>query len=463
MKIGYHDKRNQLSHGDQGHIELISMQTITIIGYGRFGKVLYRLLKDDFDVQIYNRSRIPNPPAGEIIIHDLKKAYERDVIFYAIPINAFEKVLSEHKKYLRDEHVLIDTLSVKMHPKKIFIKQLKNTKIQALLTHPMFGPDSVGQGFEGLPIIIEQLTINDKNYTFWKDYFEKKSLHVLEIKAEEHDKLAADSQGLTHFIGRLLEEYGMKKTPIDSIGTQKLLEVKEQTTNDTWQLFTDLQQYNPYTKNMQVKLGDAYEKIYTKLQAKKKGDKISFGIQGGKGSFNEEAIMYHIKRNTIKNYEIKYLHTSENVLRALHEGAIDQGIFALHNSVGGVVYESIEVMGRYKFAVVEEFAITISHTLMIRKDATLKDITTIMTHPQVLAQCRTTLSQKYTNLEKTSGEGELIDHALVAKHLSEKKLPKNIAVMGSKILAEIYGLHIVEDNLQDLKENYTSFLLVKRI
>ena len=61
-----------------------------------------------------------------------------------------------------------------------------------------------------------------------------------------------------------------------------------------------------------------------------------------------------------------------------------------------------------------------------------------------------------------SGEGELIDHALVAQQLSERKLPKNIATMGSKILAELYDLTIVEDNLQDLKENYTSFLLVGR-
>ena len=100
---------------------------------------------------------------------------------------------------------------------------------------------------------------------------------------------------------------------------------------------------------------------------------------------------------------------------------------------------------------------------MIRKDATLKEITTIMSHPQVFAQCKKTLVQKYPNLTQTSGEGELIDHALVAKQLSEGKLPKNIATMGSKILAELYDLHIVEDNLQDLNENYTSFLLVGKI
>jgi prephenate dehydratase len=119
-------------------------------------------------------------------------------------------------------------------------------------------------------------------------------------------------------------------------------------------------------------------------------------------------------------------------------------------------------MAKYKFNILEEFAIIISHALMIRKDAGLSDIDTIMTHPQVLAQCKTSLAQKYPNLKQASGEGELIDHALVAKHLSEEKISKNIATMGSKILAKIYGLQIIEDNLQDLAKNYTSFLVVER-
>jgi prephenate dehydratase len=85
-----------------------------------------------------------------------------------------------------------------------------------------------------------------------------------------------------------------------------------------------------------------------------------------------------------------------------------------------------------------------------------------MSHPQVFAQCKTTLPEKYPELKQISGQGELIDHANVAKQMAAKKLPKNVATMGSKVLAELYGLKIVEDNLQDAKENYTSFLVVSR-
>lgn len=429
------------------------MKKISIVGFGRFGKTLHRLLKDDFNILTFTRK-------GGV---GLEKIYESDVVFYAVPIAAFEEVIKSHKKYFKPDHLLVDVLSVKTHPKNIFEKYLKNSKTQAMLTHPMFGPDSSKNGFEGLPIILDKFKTNDENYNFWKKYFEGKKLHVIEMSADEHDKLAANSQGLTHFVGRLLEEFGMEKTAIDTLGAKKLLEVKEQTCNDTWELFTNLQHFNPYTKQMRLRLGDAYDKLYNKLLPKQiNPDYITIGIQGGKGSFNEEAIQYFLKRNNITKYKIEYLHTSENVLRELYQGTIDQGQFATHNSVGGIVNESIEAMAKYKFNIVEQYAIKIAHALMIRKDASLKDITTIMTHPQSLAQCKQTLSQKYPNLKQTSGEGELVDHALVAKHLSEKKLPKNIATIGSKVLAKIYDLQIVEDNLQDLKENYTSFLLVER-
>lgn len=429
------------------------MKKVTIIGHGRFGQTLERLLKDDFDLIIYKRN-------GDV---SLEKAYESDVIFFAVPIASFEEVINEHKQYFRPEHILIDVLSVKMHPKTIFEKYLKETKTQALLTHPMFGPDSSKNGFENLPMILDKFKTSNETYDFWKKYFADKKLRVIEMTAEEHDKLAADSQGLTHFIGRLLEEFDMQPTAIDTIGAKKLQEVKEQTCNDTWELFMNLQHFNPYTKHMRIKVGEAYDKLYRKLIPKQKSfDHITIGIQGGKGSFNEEAIQYYLQRNNITSFEIKYLHTSENVLKALHEGDIDQGQFAIHNSIGGIVGESVHAMAKYKFQIVEEFAIKIAHALMIRKDATLHDITTIMTHPQVLAQCKNTLSQKYPNLRQISGEGELIDHALVAKQLSEKNLPKEVAVMGSKVLAEIYDLTIVETDLQDLKENYTSFLLVER-
>ncbi|MBI2334386.1 prephenate dehydrogenase/arogenate dehydrogenase family protein [Candidatus Daviesbacteria bacterium] len=428
------------------------MKKVSIVGFGRFGKTLYRLIKDDFIVSVYEKG------------DPVEKIYNSEVIFYCVPISSFENVIASHKKYFQKKHILIDVLSVKMYPAKVFKKYLTDTNTQALLTHPMFGPDSSKEGFAGLPLIMDKFMTDEKTYQFFKAYFKDKGLNIIEMSAQAHDKMAASSQGLTHFIGRLLDEYGFKKTFIDSLGAKKLLEVMDQTCNDTWQLFLDLQNYNPYTPKMRLKLSKAYDRLYAKLLPERVNPEfLIFGIQGGKGSFNEEALQAYVKKNGIRKYKVKYLYTAENVLNALQKGTIDRGQFAIQNSVGGIVEETLQAIAKYKFKIVEEFAVKISHALMIRKDAELSNITTIMTHPQVLAQCKQTLLRKYPNLKQVSGEKELIDQSMVARLLSQKKLPKHVATMGSKIIAEIYNLQIIEDNLQDARENYTSFLQITRL
>jgi len=436
------------------------MKKVAIVGFGRFGKVLHRLLKNDFELVVINRDNV-------------KDIIKTDVIFYCVPISAFESVIKTHKRYFKENHLLIDVLSVKMHAKKIFKKHLKGLKTQALLTHPMFGPDSSKNGFNGLPIIMDKFKANEENYNFWKDFFVKKGLRIVEMSAQKHDLLAANSQGVTHFIGRLLEKFEFKPTEIDSLGAKKLADVMGQTCNDTWQLFNDLQNFNPYTKAMRIKLGRTYDLLYNQLLPKRiNRKKIIYGIQGGKGSFNEEAILFHINKNNIEKFQIKYLYTSEKVLKNLHEGNIDFGLFAIQNAVGGVVEESTHAMAKYKFKIIKEFQILIRHFLMKRRDVSISEINTIMAHSQNFRQCQDNLKKKYPNMKLVSGQGDLLDTARCAETLAKThlrqdyggqvKIDKNTAILGPKILSEIYDLDIIDENLQDSKNNLTTFFLVSR-
>lgn len=441
-------------------------ERVAIIGFGRFGKVLAQILKNDFDVSVYDIANYKDEARKlKVKFVSLKKALEAETIFYAVPINKFELIIKEHCQKFKVQNkpkLLLDVLSVKSFPKEVFQKYLPKN-CQAILTHPLFGPDSLKvHGLPGLRIVTDRFTASPHHYKFWKKYFLTKKLQVIEMSAEEHDCFAADSQGVAFFVSRVLDDFGFKSTPIDTLWAQKLNEIVGALSHDTWELFVDLQTKNPFTKKMRVRIGESLDKIYNKLLPERlEAGKLVLGIQGGKGSFNEEAAEYFTKRADI-SYEIKYLYTTENVLKALHEGEIDRGQFAIFNSVGGVVDESIEAMAHYKFKIVEKFAIKISHALMIRKDCRYEEIDTIMTHPQVLRQCHKNLTEKYPHLKQTSGKGELVDHAKVAEYLANDKLPKNIAVMGSKVLADIYGLTIIEDNLQDASENFTTFLQVER-
>ncbi|MFO7656353.1 MAG: hypothetical protein R6W78_04740, partial [Bacteroidales bacterium] len=96
----------------------------------------------------------------------------------------------------------------------------------------------------------------------WVDYFNSKNMRVEIMTADGHDKMVAYSQGITHYIGRVLADLKLETTSINTLGYKKLLEIIEQTCNDSWQLFCDLQKYNPYTKKMRKDLHDSIEKIY---------------------------------------------------------------------------------------------------------------------------------------------------------------------------------------------------------
>jgi len=253
------------------------------------------------------------------------------------------------------------------------------------------------------------------------------------------------------------------KGPIDSLGTKLLLDVKEQTCNDTWELFAGLQHYNPYTKKMRLALGSAYDTLYNELLPKqvKKGV-VTYGIQGGKGSFNEEAMRAYIEKKKIKKYEIQYLFTAERVLRSLYEGDIDVGLFATHNAQGGIVHESVQAMSRYTFKILDEQEVLIRHFLMKRKDVKTEELKTVMGHSQNFKQCREHLAKKYSHLKQETGKGDLVDTAKVASFVAEGKLPKTTAILGPKTLAKECDLEIIDEDLQDLKNNITNFLLVGR-
>ncbi len=85
------------------------------------------------------------------------------------------------------------------------------------------------------------------------------------MSPEKHDQLTAYSQGITHYVGRLLAELQLQPTVIDTLGYRKMLEVMGQTCNDSWQLFLDLQNYNPYAMKMRKDLDASIAKINREL------------------------------------------------------------------------------------------------------------------------------------------------------------------------------------------------------
>ena len=137
--------------------------------------------------------------------------------------------------------------------------------IGIIATHPMFGPDSFISN-NRLKMMMNNTRDAHDQFNFWRQFFKDQGIHVMEMSPEQHDRMAAQTQGVTHFLGRMLKEYGIRKTTIDTQGFRDLLDLVDQTCNDTWELYTDLQLYNPYTDDMIDKLKLAMASLDNRLK-----------------------------------------------------------------------------------------------------------------------------------------------------------------------------------------------------
>jgi prephenate dehydrogenase len=237
--------------------------TVGVYGLGRFGLFWAKLLAGKFTVKVFSRTRRDSLPA------ELSWATEDEVcaceaLFFCVSISAFKDVLTAVRTKIRPPTVVFDTCSVKVYPVEL-MQALLDPLVSIIATHPMFGPDSGSAGVEGLPLVMHPVRADRAIVEFWERYFKSLGLRFIGMDPQTHDREAAFTQGITHYMGRVLADLSLKKSSIATLGYKKLLEIIEQTCNDPWQLFLDIQTYNPYTREMRVKLHQSLEKIYSIL------------------------------------------------------------------------------------------------------------------------------------------------------------------------------------------------------
>ncbi len=240
-------------------------KVVSVYGYGRFGKLWADILAQDFKVKVYSRRGLkPEEVSKGIEIANSDSIFDCDAMFFCVAISSLEQVLIESKNHFRANTVYFDTCSVKVYPAQWMNENIPATN-QIIATHPMFGPDSYYNATSPLPMVFCNVRSNEDVFKSWAKYFSSKRMRVEIMTTEEHDEMVAYSQGITHYVGRVLADLQLQPSRIDTMGYSKLLEIIAQTCNDTWQLFIDLQRFNPYTSIMRDDLQNSLEKIYAIL------------------------------------------------------------------------------------------------------------------------------------------------------------------------------------------------------
>ncbi len=226
--------------------------TVGVYGLGRFGSFWAQMLARSATVCAYSRTADRLTPPGVRRVGE-DEVLSQPVVIYCVAISAMEQVLERSRARLGRDVLVMDTCSVKTYPVGLMERILPATA-SILGTHPMFGPDSARAGASGLPMILCPARLPARELERWREFFSSMGLSVTVMSSDDHDREAAFTQGVAHYIGRVLSDLGVRKSPIGTVGYRKLLEIVEQTCNDPWQLFLDLQRFNPHTREMRERL-----------------------------------------------------------------------------------------------------------------------------------------------------------------------------------------------------------------
>jgi prephenate dehydrogenase len=194
----------------------------------------------------------------------LAEACRQELLILSVPISVFREKLIEIVPLLREGTIVIDVCSVKVYPVKVMNEILPDT-VSVLATHPMFGPDSASDSLEGRKIVLCDVRIQKNVLRKIEKYLSSKGLTTIETTPEKHDEQIAVSLALTHFIGRSLAAFGARPKEIDTEGYKRLLHVLDVVENDTWQLFEDMNCYNPYARKFRTELMSAAQAVDDKL------------------------------------------------------------------------------------------------------------------------------------------------------------------------------------------------------
>ncbi len=154
--------------------------------------------------------------------------------------------------------------------------------------------------------------------------------------------------------------------------------------------------------------------------------------------------------------DITYFKNFDGVFQAVEKGFCKYGVLPIENSSAGSVNQVYDLMKEHKFYIVRSIRLSVSHNLIVNKDTKLTDIKEIISHEQALSQCKHYLEQ-FKDVKITA----VANTAVAARMLAESGR-HDVAAISSRECAELYGLKILQNNIQDSDNNYTRFILIAK-
>ncbi|CAL5199530.1 unnamed protein product [Lathyrus oleraceus] len=180
------------------------------------------------------------------------------------------------------------------------------------------------------------------------------------------------------------------------------------------------------------------------------GSKVRVAYQGVPGAYSEDAAL-----KAYPSCETVPCDDYEAAFKAVELRLVDKAVLPIENSADGSIHRNYDLLLQHKLNIVGEVQLRANHCLLGLPGVTKEELVSVVSHPQALAQCRTVLND--LGVDKVRDQ----DTAVAAKTVAINCVRHTGAIASSRA-AEIYGLDILAEGIQDDDENVTRFLVLAR-
>src|SRR5687768_12603278 len=175
---------------------------------------------------------------------------------------------------------------------------------------------------------------------------------------------------------------------------------------------------------------------------------MRIAYQGEPGAYSEAAaLLFSPHAETLP------CKTFDDVFHAVLHKRATHGIVPMENSIGGTIHRNYDLLLEHELSITGEVELDVIHCLQALPGTKLSDVKIVYSHPQALAQCERYLKDLGATVEA------VYDTAGGAKLIAEQKLP-NAAALASRRAAEVFGLEVLQEAVQDFEYNITRFFVI---
>nr|D3U715.1 RecName: Full=Arogenate dehydratase 1; Short=PhADT1; Flags: Precursor [Petunia x hybrida]ACY79502.1 arogenate dehydratase 1 [Petunia x hybrida] len=182
------------------------------------------------------------------------------------------------------------------------------------------------------------------------------------------------------------------------------------------------------------------------------GSTLRVAYQGVPGAYSEAAA-----GKAYPNCEAIPCDQFEVAFQAVELWIADRAVLPVENSLGGSIHRNYDLLLRHRLHIVGEVQLPVHHCLLALPGVRKEYLTRVISHPQALAQCELTITKLGLNVAREAVD----DTAGAAEYIAANNL-RDTAAVASARAAELYGLQILAEGIQDDSSNVTRFVMLAR-